>query len=139
MKKIIVVFATFLTLISCNQKNKQEDLPKINGYWEIEKVLLPDGEKKEYKVNESIDYFELKDKKGFRKKVYPQLDGKYLINNVKENIVISDSSGIFFVNYTTAYSKWKEQIITLKDSILVLKNPDKLEYHYKRQTPFSLK
>lgn len=139
MKNLIVVCAVILTLVSCNQKIKQEDLPKINGYWEIEKVLLPDGEKKEYKVNESIDYFELKDKKGFRKKVYPQLDGKYLINDVKENIVITDSSGIFFINYATAYSKWKEQIVTIKDSTLVLKNEAKLEYHYKRQTPFSLK
>lgn len=139
MKKSIVVFATFTMLISCNQKITNEDLPKINGYWEIEKVLLPEGDKKEYKVNESIDYFELKDKKGFRKKVYPQLDGKYLINDVKEDIVITDSSGIFFINYATAYSKWKEQIITIKDSTLVLKNAAKLEYHYKRQTPFSLK
>jgi hypothetical protein len=43
------------------------------------------------------------------------------------------------VNYSTNYGKWKEEIIDLQDSILILKNKDNLEYHYKRQVPFSIK
>ena len=139
MKKIIITTFIAVLLSSCKQNVTTADIAKINGYWEIEKAILPGGEKKDYKINEAIDYFEIKDKKGFRKKVYPQLDGKYLVNDLQENVSISDSSGIYFVNYKTDYAKWKEQIIEIHDSILVLKNKANLEYHYKKPIPFSLK
>lgn len=139
MKKTIITVCFTISLISCNQKVTNEDIAKINGYWEIENVKLPNGDNKDYKINEAIDYFEVKDKKGFRKKVYPQLDGKYLVNDLKENVTITDSSGVYFVNYQTEYTKWKEQIVEIQDSVLVLKNKANLEYHYKKPIPFSLK
>ena len=139
MKKAVLILVSLYFVVSCNQKITKNDISKINGYWEIEKVLLPNGDKKVYKVNESIDFFEIKNNKGFRKKVFPQFNGKYLVNDVKENITITDSSGIFFINYSTDYSKWKEQIVTLKDSTLVLKNDAKATYHFKKYKSFSLK
>ncbi len=139
MKKIVIIFISVLSLYSCKQKITDNDISKINGYWEIEKVNLPNGEKKQYKINEAIDYFEIKNKKGFRKKVYPQLDGKYLVNDLIEEISITKEKEDFFLNYSTKYAKWKEQIIEIKDSTFILKNKDDLEYHYKKQIPFSLK
>jgi hypothetical protein len=139
MRKYILISLFLVTLQSCKQKITATDLPKLNGYWEIEKVILPSGEKKEYKINESIDYFEIKDFNGFRKKVFPQLNGKYLINDVSENIKIEQKSGIYFLSYSTDYANWKEELIVLQDSVLVLKNTQKIEYHYKKFQPFSLK
>ncbi|WP_395065331.1 hypothetical protein [Flavobacterium sp.] len=139
MKKTITFLLFGLLLVSCKQSISDKDITKINGYWEIEKVILKDGNKKDYKVNETIDFFEMKDKKGFRQKVMPQFDGTYLTNNIKENITLSSKGGDYFINYSTKYGKWKEEILEIKDSVLVLKNNDNLEYHYKRQIPFSLK
>jgi hypothetical protein len=139
MKKYILTCLILATLQSCKQTVTSEDLPKLNGYWEIEKVILPNGEKKEYKINESIDYLEVKDSIGFRKKVYPQFDGKFLINDLKEKLIISKSNSTYFIQYTTDYAKWKEEIIELHDSTFVVKNDAKLEYHYKRHQPFSIK
>lgn len=139
MKNTIIILLFGLVLISCNQSITDKDLAKLNGYWEIKKVVLKDGEKKDYKVNETIDFFEVKDNKGFRQKVMPQLDGTYKTNNLKEVISISNENGSFFINYTTSYGKWKEEIIEIQDSVLVLKNSEELEYNYKRYQPFSLK
>jgi hypothetical protein len=139
MKKAITFFLLGILLYSCKQNITEQDINKINGYWEIKKVVLKDGEKKDYKVNETIDYFQLKDSKGFRQKVMPQLDGTYKTNDIKETISISNEEGNYFINYSTSYGKWKEEIIEIKDSILVLKNKDDLEYNYKRYQPFSLK
>lgn len=111
----------------------------MNGYWEIEKAELPDGSKKEYKVNTTIDFFEIKGKTGFRKKVMPQLDGKYLMNNLSENITVSNNEGAIILNYSTPYAKWKEEIISLSDEKLVIKNDQDIEYHYKKPKPFSAK
>ena len=81
MKKIIL-FLVFGLFLSCKQSISESDLQNLNGYWEIEKVELPDGDKKEYKVNETIDFFKIEANKGFRKKVMPQLDGTYLTNDI---------------------------------------------------------
>lgn len=139
MKKIIVFAVSFFALTSCNQLITDKDISKINGYWEIEKVILSDGTKKEYKVNETIDFFQIKNNIGFRKKVTPQLDGTYLVNNQKEKVLISKKDKIYFLNYSTNYAKFKEQIIKIQDSILVLKNDQNVEYHYKKPIPFSIK
>lgn len=139
MKKITLLFVLGLISMACKQEIKETDISKINGYWEIEKVILKDGEKKEYKVNPTIDYFEVKDKKGFRQKVMPQLDGTFATNTIKELLLISETNGDYFIHYTTDYGKWKEEIITIQDSVLVLKNKENIEYHYKKHLPFSLK
>ena len=139
MKKTIIIFLLGILLVSCKQTISDKDVAKINGYWEIQKVELPEGGKKEYKVNETIDFFQIKDNKGFRQKVMPQLDGTYLTNDIKETVSISNKEGNYYINYSTNYGKWKEEIVEIKDSILVLKNEANLEYHYTRQVPFSLK
>jgi hypothetical protein len=139
MKKTITIFLLGILIVSCKQSITDNDIAKINGYWEIQKVELPQGGKKEYKVNETIDFFAVRDNKGFRQKVMPQLDGTYLTNNVKEILAITKKDGIFYINYSTNFGKWQEEIIELRDSVLVIKNKENLEYHYKRQIPFSIK
>lgn len=139
MRKLVFIFGFLVLLTSCRKEINQNNINKINGYWEIEKVFLANGEKKDYTINQTIDYFEIKNKKGFRQKVMPQVDGTYLTNNLKENISITNESGRFYINYSTNFGKWKEEILEVKDSILILLNKDNLEYHYKKQIPFSLK
>ena len=138
MKKIFL-FIVFGLLLSCKQTISKTDLNNLNGYWEIEKVELPDGDKKEYKVNETIDFFKIKDGKGFRKKVMPQLDGTYLTNDIQEDIVIVVKDGDATIQYKTTYASWNEEIIELTKDKLVIKNQQDFEYHYKRPVKFSIK
>lgn len=138
MKRIISIF-TFLLLVSCQSEIKKEDLSKLNGYWEIKEVSMPSGERKDYKVNETIDYFQVKNDVGFRQKVMPRFDGKFGTNDIKEEIKIIEKDAHFFIEFKTNYGKWQEEIITIADSTLVLKNKEELIYEYKRHIPFSLK
>jgi len=138
MKKIIL-FLVFGLFLSCKQSISETDLQNLNGYWEIEKVELPDGDKKEYKVNETIDFFKINDKKGFRSKVMPQIDGTYLTNDLKEDVVIVLKDGDATIQYKTNYANWNEEIIELSKDKLVVKNQQDLEYHYKRPAKFSIK
>ncbi len=138
MKKTIFFFM-YLFFIACQQSINKEDIQKLNGYWEIKQVTLADGTTKDYKINETIDYFELKSNKGFRQKVMPQFDGKFKTNGFKELIKVIENDNTFFIEYNTKYGKWKEEIISIEDSTLVLKNKDNLEYTYKKFKPFSFK
>jgi hypothetical protein len=139
MKRIALLFLISFVSLSCSHTITDADLAKINGYWEIEEAVMPDGEKKEYKVNPTIDYFEIKGKTGFRKKVMPQMDGTYLQNDLSEKISISQKDGKTYINYATQYAKWQEEILELNDEELVVKNQHNMEYHYKKPIPFSVK
>ncbi|MGV3696361.1 hypothetical protein [Flavobacterium sp.] len=143
MNKINLLFFIF-TLVSCSNV-KKEDINKLDGYWEIREVEMPDGQEKEYKVNETIDYFELEERpqslvvlNGFRQKVMPQFDGTFKTNGIREIIKVLDEGDRFFIEFSTKYGKWKEEIIALEDSTLVLKNKDDLMYKYKKFKPFKL-
>lgn len=133
-----ILFLSFL-FISCQQKIKPEDISKINGYWEIEKVIFDEGEDKQYVVNESYDYFQIdKNNKGFRKKVMPQLDGTFLVNDTYENATVQFEGDKVFLDYSTAYAKWSEELIAISDKELVFKNAEKKEYHYKKAEPLNI-
>lgn len=138
MKRILLLIV-LVSVLSCKQKITEADLSNLNGYWEIEKVELPDGDKKEYKVNETIDFFKIEANKGFRKKVMPQLDGTYLTNDIQEDVVVIVKDGDASLQYKTTYASWKEEIIELTKDKLVVKNQQEIEYYYKRPAKFSVK
>ena len=138
MKQVLYFIFISLFFGSCHQKVNPNELSKINGYWEIEKVVFDKGEDKKYTVNEHFDYIEISNNKGIRKKVKPQLDGTFLVNNTFENVVFRMEDEKVFLDYSTAYAKWTEEIITLSDEKLVLKNTENTEYHYKKATSINV-
>lgn len=144
MKYNLFLAVTFL-LFSCQSEVKKENLTQLNGYWEIKEVEFNNGETKEYKVNETIDFIELKSEKpgqplvGFRQKVMPQFDGTFKTNGIKENLKVFEVDKTFYLECKTDYGKWNEEIISIEDSTLVLKNKQDIIYTYKKFKPFSLK
>ena len=139
MKKFVgFLFVSFL-FVSCQQKIKKEDIAKINGYWEIEKVVFEDGKNKDYTVNESYDYFEIgKNNCGFRKKVMPQLDGSFIVNDTQETVKVRFVEDKVFLDYTTSYAKWSEELIEISDSKMIFINSEKIQYFYKKATPIDI-
>lgn len=121
-----------LLLASCHSKPNSDDLKKINGYWEIEEVVFPDGNKKVYQVNDVIDKFELTNNKGIRTKVKPQLDGTFLNSNLNESVQIIDSNSTYYLKAKTNYATWIEEIEFISKDKLVLEHQNKTVYHYKR-------
>lgn len=127
-----------LLFAGCKQEVKPADIVKLNGYWEIEKVVFDKGEEKEYKMNETFDFFQIKNNKGVRTKVMPQFDGTFLTTDTFENVSVHFVGEQVFLDYKTNYTKWSEEIISLSDDKLVVKNPQKIEYHYKKAGPVNL-
>jgi Lipocalin-like domain len=139
MKNFIGFVLVSLFFVSCQQEIKPEDIAKITGYWEIEKVVFEDGEDKNYTVNESYDYFEIgKNNTGFRKKVMPQLDGSFIVNDTQESLEVRFDNDKVFLDYNTPYAKWSEQLIAISDDKMVFENKEKKQYHYKKATPINI-
>lgn len=139
MKNTFRILLLSLLFVACQQKIEPADIVKMNGYWEIEKVVFDEGEDKEYKMNESYDYFKIdKNNKGIRKKVMPQLDGTFLVNDTYEKVAVQFKGDKAFLQYTTPYAKWSEEIISLTEDELIVLNAEKKEYHYKKTGPINL-
>jgi hypothetical protein len=136
MKNYFYVLLLTTVLFSCTSKPKKEDIAKLNGYWEIEKVDFPDGNKKEYQVNEFIDFISVKENKGIRQKVAPQLDGSFLKGTLQDNIKIVDSADCYYLKTNSKFTKWEEKILSVSDNKFVLENEAKIVYHYKKFVPY---
>lgn len=137
MKKSILVICTVI-FTACSSNITEEQLPLLNGYWEIEKVTLPDGQKKEYKVNETIDYIDLKDLKGFRKKVNPTFEGTYITSDDAELFTIFQKGDEFIIQYKTDSSEWTETLKTVTKDNFSVTGEDNFTYFYKRYVPINL-
>jgi len=95
MKRFLFLIPIFF-LTACTTSVSKEELLKLNGYWEIVEVEFSNGQKKSYKVNPSIDYIELKEMKGFKKKVQPKFDGTYNVSNDNEPFTIKNEDNITY-------------------------------------------
>ena len=128
----------FVLLVSCSD-SPAEKLKLLNGYWEIQQIENSHGSIKEYSISQNIDYFEVTDSgKGIRKKVQPDIVGKFTATNASENIdvIVKDNTG--FLKYSTAFDTWQEEIIKVSKTQLVLRNKDNYTYTYRRYVPLSL-
>ena len=135
MKKLILVFSIFV-LVSCSNNDPEEQLKNLNGYWQIEKVEMENDSVIEYSLSQYIDYIEIKDSIGFRKKLKPKIDGGFIkVSNDSENIkaIVEDNS--LFLYYSTPFDEWQEEVLEATNEELVILNRDDKKYYYKRYKP----
>lgn len=138
MKKAFMILVLSLLFVSCKQEIKPADIAKLNGYWEIEKVVFDKGEEKAYGINENFDFFKIKETKGTRTKVMAQLDGTFLTTDTFENVSVRFTDNGTFLDYKTDYAKWSEELISISDDEFVVKNDQNKEYYYKKTGPINI-
>lgn len=126
----LLLFAFILS--GCSKTNPITYKTYISGYWEIDNVVTTNGEKKEYKYNPSIDFYEINDTTGIKKRVYPKLDGRASTTSKGELFSIKVSNDSLRLHYKTAFSEWVETVICAKENRLKIKNKDGNVYIYRR-------
>jgi len=137
MTRVFLALLIIFCLTSCNNK-PETHLENINGYWGIEKVEFTKDSIRDFKVNEIVDYIEIKDSVGFRIKVKPQFDGTYIKAGEPEDIKVKVEDEKVALYYSTSFHKWKEIIVASEEDRISLKNERGIIYHYKRYTPLNL-
>jgi hypothetical protein len=129
MKRLLISLLS-LFFFSCAEKVEVSQLNHLNGYWQIAKVETADGEEKEYKVNENYDYFEFKDKTGFHKKVRWQLNGKFLTDDLQENIKALEANEEVYLEFSSSFGKHKDKVVKISEKELVLEAENGNENYY---------
>ncbi len=139
MKKTGIFIVFILLIAGCQKIDKELLISSLPGYWEISKVELKDGTTKEYTVSTTIDFIKITTQnKGFRKKLQPNLVGKFFGSGDVETFeIIEDETG-FWLHYSTNLMNWKERIININQEQLVIQNKEGLIYHYKRYKPMEI-
>ncbi len=128
-----------LFLFGCGSSISESELTLLNGYWEIEKVVFADGSAKEYRSSMTLDYIELDDKKGFRKKMYPKLDGSFVTTDDAEFFTIEYTAKGYVLNYETGLSEWQETLVEISENGFSVTNEENLIYIYKRYEALNIK
>lgn len=137
MKQLLFLAVVFFVM-GCDKTVSKEAIGQLNGYWEIDYVAFPDGQKKEYRVNPSIDYIELDNMQGFKKKVYPKFNGTYDTSNDAEKIKIIKKEGSFLIIYDNKLSSWEEKLVNITANSYTVINQDDITYAYKRYEPINI-
>ncbi|ASV28906.1 hypothetical protein [Maribacter cobaltidurans] len=136
MHRILVL--VLLTIVSCARRVSSEDFNHLNGYWEIEEVQFPNGNKKDYPVNTVVDYIKLENLEGFRKKMVPRFDGTFETSDDAEPFSIIEKNGVFYMRYQNPLSEWEETLLSLSKDKFSVKNPEGIIYHFKRFEPLNI-
>ncbi len=141
MTQKIICIVLFI-FVSCKKQDTYnvtyEDIKNLNGYWEIAYVVLPDGTQKQYNFNKSIDFFEIKDSLGIRKKVQPQLNGNFIVTNDSEVFSLKTENDSIRMYYRTKITSWKETLISSKENEMSILNESGNLYFYKRYSKIQL-
>jgi len=125
-------------LLNCSN-NPEHFIPYLEGYWEIKEVTLPDGTKKIYNYNDTVDYITISDSlTGFRTKLKPNLIGGYQTSKDAEALQLKIENDSLNVYYSTPFSNWKETILSASEHELLAINAAKVRYLYKRFQPLNI-
>lgn len=135
LKNYLGTLLCMVAIISCNNQDPEEQIHYLEGYWEIEKVEFSRDSIRTYTFNETVDFLDLEDGKGFRKKVRPQLDGSYQVTNDAEQMEVKVEDNSLYLIYTTPYDTWKEKVLKAEEDHLQIENERGTIYHYKRFKP----
>lgn len=137
MKKIIL-YVALLLFFACGKK-PETFIPHLNGYWEIDEVTMPDGSKREYTYNDTVDFLSISDSlHGFRKKLKPGFDGTYTTSDDAEELTLKIENDSLNIYYTTDFANWKETVLDATDDKLLIINAQKIKYLYKRFEPINV-
>lgn len=138
MKKALILLSFIVVFVSC-ETSKKITPSKINGYWEIEKVIAPNGEEKPYGFNSFIDFFKTEtDSTGYRVKLKPSFKGTYEGNNIKQYFKIVKHENKYTLKYNLNNLSWSETLIEATDKHLILKNDLGVSFIYKPFIPITV-
>ncbi|GAB5399742.1 MAG: hypothetical protein Aureis2KO_13270 [Aureisphaera sp.] len=138
MRSGILISMLFIVCLSCKRQAPEDHIPNLQGYWEIEQVILSDGSVRNFEINTLIDYIEVQGDSGARKKLAPKLDGSFRTTKVSEKFYLKTDADSLRLHYKTPFSEWTETVLKSGDSLLQVRNEDGKIYTYKRFKPINL-
>ena len=116
-KNILSGFLSLFVLVavfSCSSKpDPSESIKYLNGFWEINEAILPDGTVTSYGSNITVDYIEVDGQEATRKKVVPVPGRGYTATTSEETFIIAVEEDSLRLYHSTPFDSWKETVLKL--------------------------
>ena len=126
-----------LLLWACSGGPSADSLKHHSGYWEISGVEFPDGSRKSYPVNSTVEYFQWDGGVGYRKKVQPTLGGTFLTSDDALALEVAWRDSRLFLSFPRAADPWEEEVLELNENQLITRHSNGLQYEYTRYQPLT--
>jgi hypothetical protein len=129
MKKISYLMLIFL-MISCS--SNEEKIQAIEGYWNIDEVILSDGTDREFPFSNHMDHFEIDGFKGVKNRVSPRYNGSFVSFGNPIYFQWEEKDGDLCLTFQEGDGIYTQKVKKATKKTLVLLHENGTRYTYKR-------
>ena len=125
------LFVFIINSNGCISNSSKINLELLNGYWKINFITQKNETFRPNGLAKLVDHYSLENKNGIRKKAQPLIENKFIVTEDESPFKIINKENDYFIEFETKWYKWREKIIKLSESELILEHQEK-KYHYTR-------
>lgn len=125
------LFVFIINSNGCISNSSKINLELLNGYWKINFITQKNETFRPNGLAKLVDHYSVENKNGIRKKAQPLIENKFIVTEDVSPFKIVNKENDYFIEFETKWYKWREKIIKLSKSELILEHQEK-KYHYTR-------
>lgn len=138
MQKLLYLLLLLTVITACKSSIQEGEISRLEGYWEITKVVFQDGTTKPYTVNTTVDYIGIDGFNGYIKKMKPGLNGRYQTSNKAAQFKLIQKDGLWEMHFE-GDQKSTLSLLELDSLEYAVKDQGQVRYYYKRYEPINIK
>ena len=138
MQKHLYLLLLLTVITACKSSIQEGEITRLEGYWEITKVVFQDGTTKPYTVNTTVDYIGIDGFNGYIKKMKPGLNGRYQTSNKAAQFKLIQKDGLWEMHFE-GDQKSTLSLLELDSLEYAVKDQGQVRYYYKRYEPINIK
>jgi len=137
MQKHLYLLLLLTVITACKSSIQEGEISRLEGYWEITKVVFQDGTTKPYTVNTTLDYIGIDGFNGYIKKMKPGLNGRYQTSNKAAQFKLIQKDGLWEMHFE-GDQKSTLSLLELDSLEYAVKDQGQVRYYYKRYEPINI-
>ncbi|MDB4046803.1 hypothetical protein N9508_01090 [Flavobacteriaceae bacterium] len=137
MQKHLYLLLLLTVITACKYSIQEGEISRLEGYWEITKVVFQDGTTKPYTVNTTVDYIGIDGFNGYIKKMKPGLNGRYQTSNKAAQFKLIQKDGLWEMHFE-GDQKSTLSLLELDSLEYAVKDQGQVRYYYKRYEPINI-
>ncbi|MDC1235408.1 hypothetical protein N8Z58_04025 [Flavobacteriaceae bacterium] len=137
MQKHLYLLLLLTVITACKSSIQEGEISRLEGYWEITKVVFQDGTTKPYTVNTTVDYIGIDGFNGYIKKMKPGLNGRYQTSNKAAQFKLIQKDGLWEMHFE-GDQKSTLSLLELDSLEYAVKDQGQVHYYYKRYEPINI-
>lgn len=133
--RYVWILIIVLAFNGCQDQDHKTKLENLNGYWIIDIVEKPDGEKKEYPFTNHMDFFDVNENYGTKSRVSPTYSGTFISYGAAVKFVWEEDETQLLLRFEDGEQAYSQILKKATEDELVLVHEDGTKYYYKSYKP----